>query len=362
MEVLIMPNGWQEVYTELTDFIAEHSEVEIEASHVHLPESFRPEFYRLFNAVRTALVEEKFPALLSEARVLSENYLKAEQEVTELLGLDDVSMVASLGRFLHDSMDELKRGLFDPLFDLLKAKVDIESFEQKTTRSIGASFGSLYRSGYEKWVALSLVKLLEADKTFQVNLRELTPEDEVIMSSLASEEQVPPPEESKRLSFRHELVPLFTVPDFIVHSAKLNRYVGVRSEFGAAIAKASNASQQRKWYPLDSVISLEPGLTLIYVAEKSEEISLIADVKKICRPDLILECREQKDWFEKEEMEKVKLHHDLLKPRLGTYIVSREPKPEQVLAELEDGIHILTAGFDANKLTPIIDAFISHNA
>ncbi len=355
-----MSNGWSQAYMELTDFIAEHSEVEIEASHVRLPDSVRPEFYRLFQTVRTAFIEERIPNLLNEATALSQNYLKAEKEATEQLGLDDISMMASLRRFLHNSMDELKRGLFDPLFDLLKAKVDIESFEQKTTRSIEASFGPLYRLGYEKWVAISLVKLLEADKLFQVTPREFTRDGEkVIMRTTSPEEEAPIPVESKRLSFKHENEATLTVPDFIVHSAKVNRYIALRSQMGKAYATASNASKKRGWYTPDSIVVLEPGLTLVYVEDDNpEEISLVADAQRICRPDLIIECRELKDWYEKVGIGKVKLHHDSLKPRLGTYIVSMEPVPEQALVQLEDDVYILEAGFDTNKLAPIVDALI----
>ena len=62
-------------------------------------------------------------------------------------------------------------------------------------------------------------------------------------------------------------------------------------------------------------------------------------------------CREQKDWYEKEELEKIKIYHNSLKPTLGTYIVSREPMPE--LKAVESGrivFHILTVGFDQSKL------------
>ncbi len=350
-----MPNGWQEVYSELTDFIAEHPEVEIGMSVVSIPGNVRPEFYRLFNTVRTAFIEERFPNLLNEATVLNKNYLKVEQEVTELLGLDDVSMVVSLRRFLHDPI-ELIRGLFDPLFDLLKAKIDIEHFEQKMSRNIETNFRDLYWLGYEKWAVLSLVKLLEADKSFQVILREPSPQEEVIMRTTSPKEQVSTPQESKCLVFQHKPTVRLTVPDFIVHSAKVSRYIALRSELERALAVASNASEKREWYPLDYVVALGPGLTIIYVADNPEELSLVADAKKICRPDLIIECREQKDWYEKEGLEKVKLHYDSLKPTLGTYIVSRQPLPEQASAELVEGIHILTVGFDTTKLVPIVDA------
>lgn len=378
-----MPNSWQIAYEELQGFIAEKPEVGIGESVISIPGDVRPEFYRLFGTVRSAFVEEKFPRLLNEAGTLSENYTKSEQEVTEFLGLDDVSMAAGLHRFLHNPRDGLIRGLFDPLFDLLKGKINAETFEQGVSRNIEASFRDSYRLGYEKWVLLSLIKLLDSDKSFRVILPRPT-SHELIKHLPTSKESVPPPEESKRLSLEHQLSLIFTVPDFIVHSVKMGGYLAVRSEFRQAMWTASNASEQREWYPLGSIGALAPSLTLIYVAGNPEEISLVADADRICRPDLIIECREQKDWFEKEGLEKIKLHHDSLKPTLGTYIVSREPVPEQAYKELVPeqvskepaseqeqkptreqepenqgaDIHILTVGFDQSKLEPIVSALM----
>jgi len=355
-----MLNSWQEEYQRLTDFVARKPQVDITESVVTISGDVRPEFYRLFNTVRAAFIEEKLSDLFNEATTLSENYTKAEQEVTELLGLDDILIATSLCKFLHNPRDGLIRGLFDPLFDLLKGKINTKTFEQGVSRNIEASFRNSYRLGYKKWLALSLVKLLEADRNLEVSVPSLYlgPRDGERGSSTSDEEHpVPLPKESKHLTFKHEQSSTLTVPDFIVHSAKINRYFALRSEFRTgAVWTASNASEHREWYPLDCVVALRLGSTLIYVADNPEEISLVADAKKICRPDLIIEFREQKDWYEKEELEKVKLHHNVLKPRLGTYIVTREQVPNA--GQLGDGIHILTVGFDQSKLEPIISSLM----
>lgn len=355
-----MLNSWQEEYQRLTDFVARKPQAKITESVVTISGDVRPEFYRLFDAVRVAFIEEKLSDLFNDATTLSENYTKAEQEVTELLGLDDILIATSLHRFLDNPRDGLIRGLFDPLFDLLKGKINAKAFEQGVLRNIEASLRNSYRLGYKKWLALSLVKLLEAERSLEVSVPTLylgPRYGERGYFKSDDEHPVPPPKESKHITFKHEQSSTLTVPDFIVHSAKINRYFALRSEFRAgATWTASNASEHREWYPLGCVVNLRLGSTLIYVADNPEEISLVADAEKICRPDLMIECREQKDWYEKEELEKVKLHHDVLKPRLGTYIVSREQGPD--VGQLGDGIHILTVGFDQSKLKPIINSLM----
>ena len=351
-----MSNSWRQVYTKLINFIAEHPEIRIEPSLVIMPESVRAEFYQLFGEVRAVWVKGKFLNLINEARLLSQNYLKSEEEVIQLLKLNSVSKSKPHQFFLQDPIDGMTRLLFDPLFDLLKGKVDAKTFEAMSLRKLEASFRTFYILGYQKWIAISLIKLLKADKLFQVNLRKLDKSERTIITSAASEEPVPYPVESAHLSFDHKPKTLFIVPDYIVHSTETNGYISVRAELESAIAIATNASEQKEWYPIDSLVSITPDLTLVYVADKPEELSIVADAKKICRPDLLISLHMQKDRFEEEELERVKSYHNSLKPRLGTYVVSKEAVPEHVLTEPEEGIQILPVGFDESKMAPIIGA------
>lgn len=395
-----MSNGWREAYNRLTEYVAGNPKIEIGASVVSIPEDVRPEFYRLFNALRKAFMEEKFPALLSEGQALSNSYIKVEEEVTKALGVESISTPSSLHWFLRDPVDGLVRELFDPLFDLLKGKVDIQTFEERASRNIEASFGPLYRSGYEKWVMLSLVKLLEADKAFRVSLPEFSTEEEGMMGATSTEEEVPAPQESKRLSFDHTREEQFTIPDLIAHSTKIERYVAIRTQLADALCKAKVVSEKREWYPVSSIkkeygpVVIWPDM-LVNIGDRPEDIALIADTGRISRPDMIIECMEQKDWFKKEGLEKVKLHHDILKPKLGTFVASRELVPNQAYQELmpkqvsgdaileavnkepeelvleeepvpeekpkkqRAGINILVVGFDQSKLVPIINKMIN---
>ena len=332
------------------DFVCRNPGVVIDENSTSILEIIRLDFYRLFDTVRTSFIKEKSPDLLNESEALSENYIKAEKEVIETLGVDAVLMEAGLGKFLHNPVDGLMRGLFDPLFDLLKNKVDIEAFEQESSRNIEEAYNDFYRLGYEKWLQLSLIKLLEVDTLFEITLPKPTSK-EIIKRSPTSE-PVPSPTKTTHLSFKNEPSPILIVPDFIIHSDKMNKYVAMRSGFKGAFWTASHSSENREWYPIESMLELDPGVILIYVADSPEEISLIADIEKICRPDLIVVCRERRNWYENEGLEKVKRSDDNLKPKLGTYIISRENVAEENASE---SIHLLPLGFDQTKLSTVID-------
>jgi len=359
-----MLTGWYQAYTELKDFVTGHHGIELDEDVVAIPEKVRPEFYRLFDASRTTFIEENFSELLYKPRALSERYIKVEEEVINLLRLDGISMPVGLHRFLRDPKNQLVRGLFDPLFDLLRGKTNVEAFGKEASRSIEDSFKELYRLGYEKWVVLSLVKLLESNKSFHLPLRQPTFKE--IMKHLpTSEEPVPLPEESNSLSFEHEMTSILIVPDFIVYSAKIDRYIAVRSEFKQAIWVAADINQEREWYTFDfiteknALVDLESGL-LVYIDDSPEDLALIADSTKVLRPDLIVECVEPKDWHEEDELENAKLRHDVFKPKVGTYVVCGGAVPEHIPEKLEADIHLLTVGFDQSKLDPIINVLASH--
>ncbi len=194
-----MLSNWHQAYLELTKFVAEHPAIEIKPDRIRLPDDVRPGFYQLFDKVRTALLEEKQPALLNEAVILNQNYIKVEKEATQLLGLDGVLMSPLLHEALHNPINIVRKGAFDPLFDLLQGKISTEGFEEKVSQNISASFPLLYQSGDEKWVILSLIELLEADKLFQVTLPKLTLYDAHKKGGPIKAE-APAPKESRTIS------------------------------------------------------------------------------------------------------------------------------------------------------------------
>jgi hypothetical protein len=351
-----MPEKWQQKYSELTVFIAGHPEVNIKKSIVQIPGDTRPEFYRLFDAIRTTFITEMFPDLISNSQTLIKHYAQAEKEVIKLLTLESITTPPSIRNFLQSSTEELIRGLFYTLFDLIQGKVDSVGFEKKASIDIKASFKNLSQSVYEKWINLSLMKMLHADKLFEVSLPKYSSAYLWKAGGIAVD-NVPIPQEASSLRFNeYSLENRFTVPDAIFHSATLNRYVSFRSELGGALMTASNASEKRDWYPIDGVLAPMSGLILIYLADKPEEISLIADAKRICRPDLIIECTKQIDRYEKEGLEKIWYHHNNLKPKLGTYILSQEQLPKDGQEEMWEGIHIVSVGFKQSRLENIINA------
>jgi len=364
-----MSDNFLQAYAELLDFIANHPEIEIGESVTSIPEDVRPDFYARFNSARNVFVEEKFPEYLSKSRRLQEEYYKAIDDAAGLLSPEDAPEINRLRRYLRDPKESLARELFDPLFDLLKKRETPDSFEKRASAGICELFPVVYRGGYEKWVILGLANLLEAEKALRVPVRELQPGDRAKSAAYAPMEEVPSPMESSAFFFSQPAKAIFAVPDFIIRSAKLNRFIGIRSEFKEGIYNALNASHEREWYPVDVdlLILLASGLTLVYVDERPERVSLIADASKFCRPDLLLWCVDTQAVSRKEALGKMAIADLRLRPSRGSFIAANDSWPEsgdpdelRALNEQMRGeasrIRVLTVGFDCLQLSPVIEA------
>ena len=358
-----MPDSFRQAYAGLRNYIAQNPQIEMTDSVIGIPEEVRAGFYRVFNAAREAFVEEKFPVLLDRARLLQDNYVKAEGELAGLVSWEDAPTVSPVQRFLRSSRQSLARELFDSMFDLLKGRESLETFEQKGLQRIAAVWPPLFRGGYEKWAVLSLVKLLAPRGFLRVNVRPLNPGERGKSAVRVPSIEIPAPERSANLLFSQPYNAILAVPDLIVQSGALSRFVGIRSEFRPGLYNASNASLEREWSPIhaDLLMSLESGLTLIYLAEKPESISLVADATRFCRPDLVLGCIDTRIVPKDAAMEAIAAADSRINPVVGSYVVACEPWPESGV-NVETGpasrIRFIKAGYDELQLLPVIDALV----
>lgn len=359
-----MLKNWQEEFMGFKDFVYLHpNEVQIREGRVSIKENIRLEFWRQLRVIVISFAEQKFPELITEARLLSKHYLKTEYDLAKTMMFNTTSTVSELSSFLHNPDGVIEKRLFELVLDLLRNRIDFHTFEFNASRDIGASFGSLCRRGYEKWVLFSLVRLLKSDASFIVPLRKPTLAELFMLIASDHKESVPTPQKHRLSISEYKTKPIFTIPEILVHSTKLNRYLAFRSDITSAILSAVNTHCKMEWYVLDSLLGSkiqEPldvwgvGLTLLYIADTPDQISLVADAKRICRPDLMLECREQLGWYGLDEIKRINRHHESLRPRLGTCVVSRGKVPHRVYSQFDEDIHIIDVGFDSAKLNPII--------
>jgi len=206
---------------------------------------------------------------------------------------------------------------------------------------------------------MSVTGLLDPDRVLCVPLPKISIVKKFkTMSPL--KHKVPRPKDKSDLILEREVFPIFTTPDFIVHSARLRKFASLATEIVDPAWGASNASRRRKWYqvaPIRAELAASGGWPdiSVYVSRWASDLSLVTDTISVARPDLIIECNELEERRE-QDIEKAKLEHRVLKPKLGTFIVSRGLVSKKEGTELGDGIRLLAVGFDRTKLRPIVEA------
>ena len=170
-------------------------------------------------------------------------------------------------------------------------------------------------------------------------------------------QNIPFPEETKILGFEVGRRDVLLIPDFIVRSADLEKYVAFRTGIGKALWQASFHSQKREWLSIESFVE-EYGITemkpdlLLYVDENLEDISLVSDCDKFCRPDLMiffLDQLEQVGERHRKKMEAVRSAHEILKPAKGTCVIAKNHLSGSLMKDLDANIHVIHFGFNNLK-------------
>ena len=356
-----MTKSWRKHYAALVAFVEDQPAVVIKENLVSIDETVKESFYQKFNAVRSAFLMDHFPDWLHRAGVLASAYGKAEGLLRQSLSIESVSMSVPLQRFLSDPPGQIVRDLFDPLFALLQGKLLPDSFEALAKDGIHRSFPDLYQRGFIKWFILRIIQALEADRLFEVPLPRPTSK-QIIKHRDDVRQNIPAPRETAAMRFEVDRRDILLAPDFILGSKSLEKFVAFRTEFGKALWRAAYYNENREWLSIDALIEkfgftkLKPDL-LLYLGDKVEELSMVADCEKICRPDLSFFFMDRLDDGPQRSVERVDeiiRTHRILQPSRGSWIVAGKNLPEGAMAKLDGDIRVLHSGLKDLNLEPLM--------
>jgi hypothetical protein len=336
-------NGWKTQYDLLKEYINKNTEIIINKEEISIPAGVREEFYRLFDEVRKAVVAELFSTLPVDVETLSVQYGQVEKEILELFKLDSISMPVDLYSFLHHPKQGMERVLYTRLFDVLQNKTTLDVFEQSARNDFKTVSVDLYRLGYEYWAALSLIKMLEPDKAFKVEL------DYNCRPFLA---------ELKSIAFGGQAHhPTIRLPEFVIHSCKLDKYLAVKMALTREIENYQNSYTvpvRPKRPTGDTSMAMESRSMILSFVSNPEEIPIIAEVydKKIISPDLIIEFVAAAELEDSNFIYDINRRLEILRPKLGAclLVMDVEGKGKEAIA---DGICAFKVGFDPSNLNSV---------
>ena len=333
-------------YKLLCDFVAAHPEIVITPSEVSIPQPVRDEFYRRFDDIRRAAVEEYYSSLPVDAGLLSDNYVRAEREIKELLGLTDILVPMDLFTFLHNPKEGLTRALYNRTFDLMQGKITFETYENQAADDIRSAASDLYRLGYELWTALAVIKLLEPDEAFLVDL---------------DDDYKPFLRELKDISFgRQAHHPTMRIPEFVLHSRKINRYLAVKMMLAQEIETYVGLKPpvRPKKKTGDTSFTLDSRAMILSFMTTPNDIPIIADIydRTLTSPDWIIEYITADELKTPASLDQVRHHAEALRPRSGTYLVLVDCDCEAMPEKIPENIRAVSVGFDQSRLQSVVEA------
>jgi len=357
--VVAVKARWQECFTELVSFITANPGIRVEEGTV--PSDVREQFYGLFNCVRESYVEEKFALQLAKGRIMSNAWAEVNAGIKRA-GFGPVEIPPELNWFMLNPLDGLRRSLYDLLFALIRGKIDILAFEQRGYKEVSEAFACYYRLGYIYWIQLALIVALQADKNYRVPVIDKT------IDALMGEGhenpgdhlgKVPEMEECTNITFIQQAIVSFMVPRIVVHSTRMQKLLGLCTDFVEPQWRAGEVNSNLEWFNLSALLEehkLEKPRPdyqmpiefnqimsdiLVYAAHGGAEIGLVADRYNFLRPDWCLEIMECDDWYEKGELERIRKHHSVMKPRYGTYILCLEQPLQAAIDELAPKLQVI---------------------
>jgi hypothetical protein len=185
----------------IRQYISAHPQIKIEKHSIIIPTDCKQAFYSIFKQIREDTIIDRYPILFRDAQLLGEKYSEIEhliayahcnansrevlfnkyntqkvrtnfwQRIIRRLNNSKFGCImldAQSDEYLHYPLAAMSRVLYDPLFAFLQGKTDGDELQDSIDKIINTEFERLYRTCYQTWILLNLLKLLEVDSLYSV--------------------------------------------------------------------------------------------------------------------------------------------------------------------------------------------------
>ncbi len=329
---------------QLRNFIKNHPDIIINKNEISIPRECRDEFYALFDDARKSFVEKRLPSLPVDASTLSEKYMQIEKDIIERLGVERIDIPIDLHSFLHNPEEGLIRSIYGRLFELLQGKIADEEFETLAESDLHWAALELYRLGYEMWASLTVIKLLDPDKAFFVDL---DLDYKPVLADL------------KEIAFgRQAHHPTIRIPEFVLHSRRLDKFVAVKMALAREVETfvvPFTPPVRPKKKTGDTSHALDSRVMLLYFMSERDEIPIVAEIydRKLTSPDLMIEFLMADEMSSPAVMEDIRRRVQVMNPASGMCLFVIDPAAEGRVEPIAENIQAVSAGFDPAKMETV---------
>ena len=341
---------WKREYEVLKNYVLQNPEIHIDRHEVCIPEGLRDRFYEYFNNVRRAVVRSWDSPLCSEASSLAKNYAVSEKKLSEALNLG-IELPQDLSSFLHDSEEGMMRLIYNRLFELVQGKLSEDDFGRMADDDLAANATEMFRIGYEAWVALTLILLLEPDKIFGVAINEKSEPLATGIDAIAFGRQ-----------FHH---PANRIPEFIIHSRKSEGYVA----FKMPLVREVESYILPVELPTQRILRNRNGDSSAAIDHRMVFLSIVPDLEKppvfanlhqrsIHSPDITIEFADEQDLLDPGFIGQAQNHVGIMKPHLGGIMLLMDSGSKSEPFSMGENIDAFPVGLDRSRLQSVVNRMI----
>jgi hypothetical protein len=350
MRFMTLESQWKHKYGILRDYISSNPEIHIDECEVCIPEDLRGRFYEYFNNIRGAIIDSWKSSFDFDVYSLSKNFIESENKLSETLNLS-IELPLDLSSLLHNPKEGMMRLIYNRLFELVQGKIPEDDFQRIAEDDLAADATRLFRIGYETWVALALIILMEPDELFGVALDDDNKSLITGISEIAFGRQFH--NSAKR------------IPEFILHSKKLDRHIA----FKMPLAREVNAYHLPVELPTerllrnrngDSSSVLDHRMIFLSVVPDLQTIPIFANIheRTIQGPDLTIEFLLERDLSDTDVIRQIQNRVEMMKPRLGGTMVLMDSKSKPESFSLTKNIDAFSVGLEPSRFQRVIEKLV----
>lgn len=338
---------WKKDYDTLKKYIADNPDIYIDFREVSIPSELRDQFYIYFDSIRASFIKSCYDSLPFSVDALRDAYSLSEKELTELTGIKKIDLPVDLTSFLHNPEEGMLRWLYNRLFELVQGKITIDDFEELARSDFNAAAGELYRLGYESWAVFSIITALKPDKIIGVVLDDDDKPETGELDEIAFGRQ-----------FHH---PAKRIPEFIIHSAKLEKYIALKMP----LVKEVDGYDMPYEIPKkvlrdrtgDTSFVLDSRVMFLSVIEDLNRIPVYLNMytRKIENPDLTVEFLTVQDINDTDQFNRVLRRVKIMNPVQGCTAAVINPDTDSDFSSVAGDIDIIPAGLAPEVLQSVLD-------
>ncbi|RLE64499.1 MAG: hypothetical protein DRN53_00845 [Thermoprotei archaeon] len=261
----IMESQWIKLYDKLIKFLDKKDP----ERKFKFSESNRIKFEKLREEFRSSFIRSEIGRELVTARIWVDRLKTMISKTEEKLKLSSTTYSKELKSFIEDPLSHLKKKIFFYTYDLLRGKITPEEFKYTAAAAIKTSLRTNMRSIYQCWVYTSILYELA-----HLRARMIYPEHRVLTFERAGKQK------------------LGTIPPSCILYLEGRGFISFFLEAPRPLGWEGDRDLRRVWA---LYTTMRPDI-LVY-SGKVLNIANLESNPPIIRPDVIIECKELKEWW-----------------------------------------------------------------